>query len=71
MIVAKTDKRRGEPEERRVEIRVRLKPSVKAIAELLAHKEGRSMADWIERLIARERARRAGKRKIRRTILRS
>jgi predicted HicB family RNase H-like nuclease len=63
MTLAKTDNRRGEPKERRVSIRVRLKPSVKAMAERLAQKEGRSMADWLERLIARERARRAEKNK--------
>jgi predicted HicB family RNase H-like nuclease len=49
--------------ERRVAIHLRVKPSVKAKAERLAQKEGRSMADWLERLIARERARRAIKRK--------
>jgi hypothetical protein len=49
--------------ERRVAIRIRVKPSVKAMAERLAQKDARSMADWLERLIARERAPRAGKRK--------
>jgi predicted HicB family RNase H-like nuclease len=43
-------------------IRVRVKPSVKAMALQLAQKEGRSIADWLERLIAAEKARRAGKR---------
>ena len=63
MTLAKTGKRRGEPKEHSVAIRVRVKPSVKAMAERLAQKDGRSMADWLERLIARERARRAAKRK--------
>jgi predicted HicB family RNase H-like nuclease len=42
-------------------IRVRMKPSVKAMAEQLAQKDGRSLADWIERLIAAEATRRDGK----------
>jgi predicted HicB family RNase H-like nuclease len=42
-------------------IRVRIKPSVKAMAEKLAAKEGRSIADWLERLIAAEKARRSKK----------
>jgi hypothetical protein len=58
MTLAKIDGRRGKPKERRVSIRVRRKPSVKAMAERLAQKEGRLMGDWIEGLIARERARR-------------
>jgi hypothetical protein len=37
-------------------IRVRVKPSVKAMAERLAQKDGRSIADWLERLIAAEKA---------------
>jgi hypothetical protein len=31
------------------------------MAEQLAQKDGRSIADWLERLIAAEKARRAGK----------
>ena len=58
MTLAKTGKRRGEPKEHRVAIRIRVKPSVTAMAERLAQKEGRSMGDWLERLIAKERARR-------------
>ena len=42
-------------------IRVRMKPSVKAMAEQLAQREGRSLSDWLERLIAAEKARRDGK----------
>jgi predicted HicB family RNase H-like nuclease len=63
----KTDKGRGEPKERRVAIRVRVKPSVKAMAERLAQKEARSMADWLERLIAAEAARRVNRRRKRAT----
>ena len=54
---------RLKPKERRVAIRVRVKPSVKAKAERLAQKDARSMADWLERLIAAEAAPRAMKRK--------
>jgi hypothetical protein len=59
MKLAKSDKRRGEPKERKVAIRVRMKPSVKAMAERFAQKDARSMADWLEHLIAAEAARRA------------
>jgi hypothetical protein len=51
------------PKERKVAIRVRVKPSVKAMAECLAQRDARSMADWLERLIAAEAARRTTKRK--------
>ena len=46
---------------RKAAIRVRVKPSVKAMAEQLARKDARSLADWLERLIAAEAARRDGK----------
>jgi hypothetical protein len=46
---------------RKVAIRVRVKPSVKVMAQQLAQKETRPLADWLERLIAAEAARRAGK----------
>jgi hypothetical protein len=49
------------PKARRVAIRARMKPSVKAMAEQLARKDARSLADWLERLIAAEKARRDGK----------
>ena len=49
------------PKARKAAIRVRMKPSVKAMAEQLAKKEVRSLADWLERLIAAEAVRRAGK----------
>jgi hypothetical protein len=63
MILAKTDKRRGEAKERKVAIRVRVKQSVKAMAERLAQKEARSMADWLERLQPRRRDGPTGKEK--------
>jgi predicted HicB family RNase H-like nuclease len=46
---------------RKAAIRARIKPSVKAMAEQLAQKEARSLADWLERLIAAEAARRESK----------
>jgi predicted HicB family RNase H-like nuclease len=49
------------PKTRTAAIRVRMKPSVKAMAEQLAQKDARSLADWLERLIAAEAARRDGK----------
>jgi predicted HicB family RNase H-like nuclease len=53
--------KKPKPKARNAAIRVRVKPSVKAMAEQLAQKEARSLADWLERLIAAEKARRAGK----------
>jgi predicted HicB family RNase H-like nuclease len=53
--------KKPKPKERKVAIRVRVKPSVKAMAERLAQRDARSMADWLERLIAAEKARRATK----------
>ena len=49
------------PKTRKVAIRARMKPSVKAMAEQLAQKDARSLADWLERLIAAEAARRRRK----------
>jgi hypothetical protein len=49
------------PKARKAPIRVRMKPSVKAMAEQLAQKDARSLADWLESLIAAEAARRAAK----------
>jgi hypothetical protein len=43
------------PKARTVAIRARMKPSVKAMAEQLAQKDARSLADWLERLIAAEK----------------
>jgi predicted HicB family RNase H-like nuclease len=53
--------KKPKPKARTVAIRVRVKPSVKAMAEQLAQKDAGSLADWLERLIAAERARRRGK----------
>jgi predicted HicB family RNase H-like nuclease len=53
--------KKPKPKARTVAIRARMKPSVKAMAEQLAQKDGRSLADWLERLIAAEKARRGGK----------
>jgi hypothetical protein len=53
--------KKPKPKERKVAIRVRLKPSVQAMAERLAQRDAGSMADWLERLIAAEKARRATK----------
>jgi hypothetical protein len=80
MTLAKTDRRaddraracarrkpksKPKPKECRVAIRVRVKPSVKTMAERLAQKDARSMADWLECLIAAEAAwRRAAKKRI-------
>jgi predicted HicB family RNase H-like nuclease len=49
------------PKVRTVAIRVRVKPSVKAMAEQLAQKDAGSLADWLERLIAAEAVRRGKK----------
>jgi predicted HicB family RNase H-like nuclease len=43
---------------RKAAIRVRVKPSVKVMAQQLAQKDARSLADWLERLIAAEMKRR-------------
>jgi predicted HicB family RNase H-like nuclease len=53
--------KKPKPKARTVAIRARMKPSVKALAKQLAQKEARSLADWLERLIAAEAARRDGK----------
>jgi predicted HicB family RNase H-like nuclease len=53
--------KKSKPKARTAAIRVRMKPSVKAMAEQLAQKDARSLADWLERLIAAEAARRGGK----------
>jgi predicted HicB family RNase H-like nuclease len=53
--------KKPKPKARAVAIRARMKPSVKAMAEQLAQKDARSLADWLERLIAAEAARRAAK----------
>jgi hypothetical protein len=53
--------KKPKPAARNTAIRVRVKPSVKAMADRLVQEDGRSLADWLERLIAAEAARRAGK----------
>jgi hypothetical protein len=53
--------KKPKPKARKAAIRVRVKPSVKAMAEQLAQKDDRSIADWLDRLIAAEAERRAGK----------
>lgn len=40
---------------------VRVRPSVKAVAVRLAQEDGRSLANWLERLIEAEAARLDGK----------
>jgi predicted HicB family RNase H-like nuclease len=46
--------KKPKPKARTAAIRARMKPSVKAMAEQLAQKDARSLADWLERLIAAE-----------------
>jgi hypothetical protein len=50
-------------ETREAAMHVRLRPSVKAAAERLAQEYGRSLANWLERLIEAEAARHDGKSK--------
>jgi predicted HicB family RNase H-like nuclease len=50
-------------ETREAAMHVRVRPSVKAAAERLAQEDGRSLANWLERLIEAEVARRDGKNK--------
>ena len=44
-------------ERRETAMNVRVKPSVKAAAERLAQEDGRSLANWLERMIEAEVAR--------------
>jgi predicted HicB family RNase H-like nuclease len=46
---------------RKARMHVRVRPSVKAAAQRLAQEDGRSLANWLERLIEAEAARRDGK----------
>jgi uncharacterized protein YktB (UPF0637 family) len=55
--------KKPKPKARIAAIRERVKPSVKAMAEQLAQEDARSLGDWLERLIAAEKARRAAKSK--------
>jgi hypothetical protein len=53
--------KKPKPKVRTAAIPVRMKPSVKAMAEQLAQKDVRSLAEWLERLIAAEAERRGVK----------
>ena len=48
-------------ERRETAMHVRVRESVKAAAERLAKQDGRSLANWLERLIEAEAARQDGK----------
>ena len=48
-------------EKRETAMNVRVRASVKAAAERLAQADGRSLANWLERLIETEAARHDGK----------
>jgi predicted HicB family RNase H-like nuclease len=53
--------KKPQQETREAAMHVRVRPSVKAEAERLAQEDGRSLANWLERLIEAESARRDGK----------
>jgi predicted HicB family RNase H-like nuclease len=53
--------RKPQPETREAAMHVRVRPSVKAAAERLAQEDGRSLANWLQRLIEAEAARHDGK----------
>jgi hypothetical protein len=53
--------KKPKPETREAAMHVRVKPSVKTAAERLAQQDGRSLANWLARLIEAEAARRDGK----------
>jgi predicted HicB family RNase H-like nuclease len=48
-------------EKREIAMNIRVRPSVKEAAERLAQEDGRSLANWLERLIEAEAARHDGK----------
>jgi predicted HicB family RNase H-like nuclease len=48
-------------EKRETPMNIRVRPSIKAAAERLAQEDGRSLANWLERLIETEAARHDGK----------
>jgi predicted HicB family RNase H-like nuclease len=48
-------------ERRETAMHVRVRSSVKATAERLAKEDGRSLANWLERMIETEAARQDGK----------
>jgi predicted HicB family RNase H-like nuclease len=53
--------RRNPKKQTMAAMRVRVRPSIKAAAVRLAQKNGRSLANWLERLIEAEAARLEGK----------
>jgi predicted HicB family RNase H-like nuclease len=53
--------KKAKTEKRETAMNVRVRASVKATAERLAHEDGRSLANWLERLIEAEAARQDGK----------
>jgi predicted HicB family RNase H-like nuclease len=59
--VYKDEMKKPKPEKREIAMNVRVRPSVKAAAERLAHADGRSLANWLERLIEAEVARQDAK----------
>jgi hypothetical protein len=46
--------KKKKPETREAAMHVRVRPSVKAAAERLSREDGRSLANWLERLIEAE-----------------
>jgi hypothetical protein len=46
--------KKSKPETREAAMHVRVRPSVKAAAERLSQQDGRSLANWLERLIEAE-----------------
>ena len=57
----KTGMKKPKSERRETAMHVRVRASVKAAAERLAKEDGRSLANWLERLIEAEVARHDGK----------
>ena len=53
--------KKAKTEKRETPMHVRVRPSVKATAERLAQADGRSLANWLERMIEAEAARQDGK----------
>jgi hypothetical protein len=53
--------KKAKPEKRETPMNVRVRESVKATAERLVRVDGRSLANWLERLIEAEAARQDAK----------
>jgi predicted HicB family RNase H-like nuclease len=53
--------RRNQNKQTMVALRVRVRPSIKAMAVRMAQEDKCSMAEWLERLIEAEKARLEGK----------